>query len=50
VQVELNAWVRIVQRLPSASEAQRGIAPHFWGDPERIRRVLVALTWIVESF
>ncbi len=50
VQVELNAWVRIVQRLPSASEAQRGIAPLFWGDPERIRRVLAALTQIVESF
>lgn len=50
VQVELNAWVRIVQRLPSASEAQRGIAPHFRGDPERIHRVLAALAQIVEYF
>ncbi len=43
VQIELSAWVRIVQRLPSASNAQNGSAPYFRGDGQRILRVYEAL-------
>lgn len=47
-QLEINAWARIVQRLPEAYEARQGIAPDFRGDPARIRRVLAALLRVVE--
>jgi hypothetical protein len=43
VQIELSAWVRVVQRLPSASNARNGTAPHFRGDGARILRVFEAL-------
>ncbi|GAB4571593.1 MAG: hypothetical protein Kow0077_08680 [Anaerolineae bacterium] len=49
VQIELNAWARIVTRLPEAYEAQKGIAPHFRGDPVRIRRVLEGLLRVVAA-
>jgi hypothetical protein len=43
VQIELSAWVRVVQRLASASNARNGTAPHFRGDGKRILRVFNAL-------
>ncbi|SRR5258708_4097254 len=43
VQVEMSAWVRIVERLPEASNARSGIAPHFRGDGTRILRTYTAL-------
>jgi hypothetical protein len=43
VQVELSAWVRIVVRLESASNARNGTAPHFRGDGARIAGVYAAL-------
>ena len=43
VQIELSAWVRVVQRLESASNARNGTAPHFRGDGARILRVFDAL-------
>jgi hypothetical protein len=50
VQLELSAWVRVVERLPNASNAKNGTAPHFRGDPERIERLFNALqTFIVRS-
>src|SRR5262249_38729769 len=42
-QIELSAWVRIVQRLATASNAQNGSAPHFRGDGLRILRIYEAL-------
>ncbi|MBN2469398.1 MAG: hypothetical protein JXN59_01645 [Anaerolineae bacterium] len=47
VQLEINAWARIVQRLPEAYEARQGIAPDFRGDPARIRRVMDGLLRVV---
>ncbi len=47
VQIEINAWARIVERLPQALEARRGLAPAFRGDPERIKRVLAGLVRVV---
>ncbi len=47
-QLEINAWARIVQRLPEAYEARQGVAPEFRGDPARIRRVLEGLLRVVE--
>lgn len=49
VQIEINAWARIVQRLPDSYAAQRGISPDFRGEPGRIRRVLAALTSIIKA-
>ena len=43
VQVELSAWLRIVERLPQASNAKSGIAPHFRGDGQRILRAYCTL-------
>lgn len=43
VQVELTAWLRIVERLPSASNAKSGIAPYFRGDGQRILRAFCTL-------
>ena len=43
VQIELSAWVRIVQRLPNATNARNQTAPHFRGDGARILRVIEAL-------
>ncbi len=48
VQIELNAWARVVRRLPEAYEAEHGIAPHFHGDPARVLRVLDGLRRIIE--
>jgi hypothetical protein len=49
VQIELSAWVRIVERLPSASNAQNGSAPHFRGDGARILRVYEALREFISA-
>ncbi len=49
IQIEINAWARIVERLPESYAAQRGIAPDFRGEPDRIRRVLAALSHITEA-
>jgi hypothetical protein len=43
-QIELSAWVRIVQRLPNATNSKNMTSPEFRGDPSRIGRVLDALT------
>jgi hypothetical protein len=43
VQIELSAWVRVVERLPNASNAKNGSAPNFRGDGQRINRVFAAL-------
>lgn len=48
-QLEINAWARIVERLPDAYEARSGSAPVFRGDPNRIRRVLEGLLRIVDA-
>lgn len=48
-QLEINAWARIVERLPDAYEAQHGSAPVFRGDLVRIRRVLQGLLHIVNA-
>lgn len=48
VQVELNAWARIIVRLPESYEAEHGIAPHFRGDPERVWRVVEGLRRVIE--
>jgi hypothetical protein len=42
-QIELTAWLRVVQRLPSATNARNGTSPDFRGDPVRIVRALSAL-------
>ncbi len=49
VQVEMSAWVRIVERLDTASNAQNGSAPHFRGDGVRIVRVYDALREFIET-
>ncbi len=49
MQIEINAWARVVARLPESYEALRGVAPDFRGDPARIRRVLSGLMRIVEA-
>ncbi len=50
VQIELSAWVRVVQRLESASNARNGSAPDFRGDGARIIRVFQALyAFIIET-
>ncbi len=49
MQIEINAWARIVERLPSAYAARRGIAPQFRGEPQRIMCVLAALARIVDE-
>lgn len=48
-QLELNAWVRVLQRLPTASNSQRGQAPNFRADEARFRRVFAALCAIIQQ-
>jgi hypothetical protein len=48
VQLELSAWVRIVERLPNAYNAVNGTAPHFRGDGSRIVRTYNALLNFVQ--
>lgn len=43
VQIELSAWVRVVARLPSATNAKNSTSPDFRGEPGRILRVASAL-------
>ena len=47
LQLEINAWVRVVERLPTSYAALNGEAPDFRGDPARIRRTLDGLLRIV---
>jgi len=47
VQIEINAWVRVLERLPHATNAQENNAPHFRGDPLRFQRMIRALSQIV---
>ncbi len=49
VQIELSAWVRIVERLPDASNARNGSAPYFRGDGARIVRIYEALRDFVST-
>jgi hypothetical protein len=49
VQVEINAWLRVARRLATSTNAQKGIAPHFQADPERLARLLAVLRLIVNS-
>jgi len=48
-QIELSAWVRVVERLPNATNAKNLTSPEFRGEPSRIGRVLDALTEFVGS-
>jgi hypothetical protein len=47
MQLEINAWVRIVERLPISYAALNGEAPNFRGDPGRIQRTLDGLARII---
>lgn len=47
MQIEINSWARIVERLPASYEARHGIAPDFRGDPVRISRMLSGLLQII---
>ncbi|MEP7284908.1 MAG: hypothetical protein ABI947_03975 [Chloroflexota bacterium] len=49
VQIEMSAWVRVVQRLPNASNARNGSAPDFRGDGKRIVRAYAALQTFVDE-
>ena len=49
VQIELSAWVRVVERLPEATNARNGTAPHFRGDGVRIRRAYEALSNFISA-
>jgi len=46
VQIELNARIRIVKRLPKSTNALRNRAPNFEGDVVRFRRAIDALAAI----
>ncbi len=48
-QIELSAWVRIVERLPNAYNAVNGTAPHFRGDGSRIERAYNALLHFIHA-
>ncbi len=48
-QIELISWVRIVERLSSASNAKNGLAPYFRGDGFRILHVYSALCAFVQA-
>jgi N-formylglutamate amidohydrolase len=49
VQIELNAWVRVVQRFENATNAKNGTSPHFCGDRLRLWRGFRALCRFLES-
>lgn len=49
VQIEINAWIRILKRLPASTNASSNLAPDFKGDTRRFVRVMDALTRIVED-
>jgi hypothetical protein len=49
VQIELNAWIRILKRLPNSTNASRNRAPNFEGDAARFLRVMDALTTIAHQ-
>ena len=42
-QIEINAWARLVERLPNAYNAVNGTSPNFRGDGSRIERTYTAL-------
>lgn len=47
-QIEINGWLRILQRLPTSSNALNNTAPHFRCDYGRFERVISALVGIVD--
>lgn len=49
VQIEVNEWLRIVERLPESYSAEHRVAPNFRGDPARITRTLHGLRAVIES-
>ena len=49
VQIEINAWIRILKRLPASSNATSNLAPDFQGDARRFVRVMDALARLVED-
>jgi hypothetical protein len=49
VQIELNAWIRILKRLPNSTNANRNRAPNFEGDTARFLRVMDALVAIAHQ-
>lgn len=49
VQIEMNAWLRVLERLPTASEAQRHPPPYFFCDRERFLRVMGVFSRLVDA-
>ena len=50
IQVEINAWLRLLQRLPHSTSALRNHEPDFQGDHERFRRMMSAFVDVVNYF
>lgn len=50
IQIEINAWARIVERLPHSTNAKNKTAPDFRGSSVLIRRMLTALVRITQTF
>ena len=49
VQIEINAWIRILRRFPTSTNATSKLAPNFEGDPARFVRVMNALASIAQA-
>lgn len=49
VQIEINAWIRVVQRLPQSTNALENNAPQFRADANRFWRVVQALGQITQK-
>ncbi|MFP4322656.1 MAG: hypothetical protein ACLFTK_09395 [Anaerolineales bacterium] len=47
VQIEINAWARVLQRLPSSSNARQQHAPGFKGEHTLFRRMIEAFSLLV---
>lgn len=48
VQIELNAWLRVLERLPHSTNALNNSAPHFYADRRRFQRVMSALAELTQ--
>lgn len=46
-QIEINAWLRVLQRLPESSNSRRGLALNFSADQKLFRCLMQALSAIV---
>lgn len=44
IQMEINAWIRVLKRLPHSTNALSRTAPDFYGDRERFVRFITALS------